>query len=76
MVVPPFTPTIVHRALAVGVLAVAKTRIEGAWAAYVAPVKGINHKRERDEVLRHGGKLPEALARELFPQFKKVPYAH
>ena len=57
------------------VLAVARTRIEGAWAAYIAPVPGMNHDDEEDEVLRHGSKLLEDVAIALFPIFQDIPYA-
>ncbi len=63
-------------ALATKVLVVAKTRVEGSWAAYVDAVPGQNHREERHEVLREGTKLPEAVARVLFPEFKDLPYAH
>jgi len=57
------------------ILAVAKTRVEGAWAAYIDVVPGINHDSEYGDVLLNGNKLMEATARTLFPLFKDVPYA-
>ena len=57
------------------VLAVALTRIEGAWCAYIAPVPGQTHSEEYQAVLDHGEKLPEAVALALWPCFKGVPYA-
>jgi len=69
-------PTRRHRALARCVLAAAQTRIEFAWGAYIDAVPGISHRDEFEEVLRHRDKLPEAVARILFPQFRDVPYAH
>jgi len=64
-----------YHALAHCVLAVACTRIECAWAAYIDAVAGVNHDREMDAVLRHGAKLLEPVARILFPEFTEVPYA-
>lgn len=69
-------PYVRYRALAGRVLVVAKTRIEGAWAAYCDAVPGQNHDREHEEVLRHGSKLLEEWARPLFPELEGVPYAH
>ena len=70
-----WTPLIRTRALASRVLAVAQTRVECAWAAYVDAVPGMNHETEFDDVLRTGAKLDEAIARALFPYFADVPYA-
>ena len=64
------------RALAMRVLVVAQTRIEFAWSAYCAAVAGYNHADEQHAVLDHGDKLPENVARALFPEFTGVPYAH
>ncbi len=71
-----FVPTIRRVALARCVLAVARTRIEGAWAAYVDAVPGTNHGAEVDPVLSNGAKLREPVARVLFPEFEELPYAH
>lgn len=68
-------PTIHMHALASKVLVVARTRIEGTWAAYCDAVPGFNHATEYDEVLKHGDKLMEEIARVLFPIFKDIPYA-
>lgn len=70
-----FEPMIRHRALSSRVLAVAQTRVECAWVAYCDAVPGQNHSLERDAVLAHGAKLDERVARALFPEFVKVPYA-
>ena len=70
-----FEPIIVYRALSSKVLAVARTRVECAWAAYVDAVPGMNHRREMEPVLDNGAKLDEKIARILFPQFADVPYA-
>jgi hypothetical protein len=67
-------PTTRRRALASRVLVVAKTRIECAWSAYIDAVPGENHVDEVAEVLERGCKLPEAIARILFPEFNEVPY--
>lgn len=69
-------PTILHRALSPRVLAVARTRIEGAWAAYCDAVPGKSHKAERNAVLETGAKLDENVARMLFPSFAGLPYAY
>ena len=70
-----WTPITSKHALARKVLCVAKTRIEGSWAAYCDAVPGIDHSREMAEVLRAGDKLGERIARHLFPQFDGIPYA-
>jgi len=69
-------PEIRRTALARNVLAVAKTRIEGAWSAYCLAVPGQNHDDEYMEVLLSGDKMREIVARVLFPQFDGVPYSH
>ena len=61
--------------LASQVLAVAETRIEGAWSAYCDAVPGNNHQVEYELVLRRGAKLSEHVARALFPELEEVPYA-
>lgn len=68
-------PTIQRHALDRTVLAVAKTRIEGAWAAYIKGVEGQNHQAEQEDVLYNGTKLSETLALQLFPNYKDIPYA-
>ncbi len=70
-----WTPVVIHRALSMRVLAVARTRIEGAWAAYIDAVPGMNHRSEIEPVLDNGDKLPEDVARAMFPAFDHVPYA-
>jgi len=67
-------PTIVQKALASNVLAVARTRCEGEWSAYIDAVPGKNHDNETDEVLRSGCKLLKDIAITLFPCFKDIPY--
>lgn len=56
------------------VLAVAKVGEDG-WRAYIGAVPGLNHDDEWEEVLRHGAKLPEAVALAIFPEFAGVAYA-
>lgn len=68
-------PLVIRRPLAPRVLAVARTRIEGAWGAYIDAVPGVSHRDEQAAVLKHGTKLPEEWARPLFPVFDGVPYA-
>jgi hypothetical protein len=70
-----FQPLIQRRALHRCVLAVARSRIECAWAAYIANVPGYDHAAETEPVLDTGDKIPEAVARALFPIFEGVPYA-
>jgi len=70
-----WTPSIHIHALARKVLVVAKTRIEGTWAAYCDAVPGDNHVMEGHAVLEDGDKLTEEIARVLFPIFKGLPYA-
>ena len=76
MEIEDWTPTIRTHALARRVLVVARTRIEGKWAAYCDAVPGDNHKLEVDEVLKRGDKMPEYIARVLFPEFDDIPYSH
>jgi hypothetical protein len=70
-----FKPILRSRVLGSRVLAVAQTRVECAWAAYVDAVPGYNHQAEEQAVLAHGDKLQEGVARALFPNFDDVPYA-
>lgn len=71
---PNWEPTTARFALASRVLIVAVTRIEGAWSAYCDAVPGIRHDDEWEEVWRTGTKIPEKMARALFPQFEDLPY--
>ena len=64
-----------HRALATYVIAAARTRIECAWSAYIDSVPGYDHGEEFRDVLNHGSKLPEDIARAIFPEFEGVPYS-
>ena len=69
-------PQVIHKALSMRVLCVARTRIEGAWCAYCDAVPGLNHKEETRLVLSNGDKLPKNLAKALFPEFEGVPYSN
>ena len=69
-------PLVRYRALSRCVLAVAVTRVECAWAAYIDAVPGMNHVAEVDLVRERGTKLDETLARVIFPAMEDVPYAH
>ena len=67
--------TVCRKALASRVLVVARTRIEGKWAAYCDAVPGKNHDQEEAEVLHEGCKVPEPWARAIFPHWSEIPYA-
>ena len=66
-----------YRALGTKILCVAVERVEGAWCAYIKDVPGESHQDELQSVMRHGYKLPENIALEVFPRFKEreLPYA-
>ena len=70
---------VTHWPLSTRVLAVAATRTEGTWKAYIDAVPGWNHDNEWQKVLAHGAMLDEPVARLLFghrPEFgPDVPYA-
>ena len=68
-------PFVTRTALHSTVLIVAKTRIEGTWRAYCGSVPGQNHDNEMEPVLRNGDRVPEKIARVMFPCFDGVPYA-
>ena len=70
-----WTASIIVRALNRDVLAVAVSRIEGAWKAYIGAVAGRNHDEEWLEIRRSGATLPETVALAIFPEFAGVPYA-
>lgn len=73
---PKWEPAVIRREMATRVLAVARTRIEGAWTAYVDAVPGYDHGTEFHQVLSNGTKLTYAVASAHFPEFEGVPYAH
>lgn len=70
-----WSPMTTHSALAMRVLCAAQTRVEGMWAAYCNAVPGYSHQHEANAVLESGDKLPEGVARQLFPIFDGIPYA-
>jgi len=70
-----WAPEVQWRAVHHRVLVHAHTRIEGAWSAYIFPVPGVDHQRELYLWKTEGSKLPEDVARVMFPVFKDVPYA-
>jgi len=69
-----FKPDIKIYALASKVLAVATTRIEGTWKAYINAVPGIDHSEEFNDVLQYGEDPGERIARAIFPDFYDIPY--
>ena len=68
---------VTYRALDKKVLCVAVKRVEGAWCAFIGAVPGESHEAELEDVKLYGAKLPESIALEVFPRFKKagLPYA-
>jgi hypothetical protein len=67
------------RPLAQHVLAVARIKHTdrttgwfGDWSAYIDAVPGVSHKDEWMEVLMSGEKLPEDVARLLFPEVDRL----
>ena len=69
-----WTPVISRYSFSPNVMAVARTRIEGAWAAYIDAVQGLSFQQDQKHVLDRGTKIPENFARAIFPQFKELPY--
>lgn len=72
----PDFPIIRRYTLGPYILAVAKTRIEGAWGAYVGSV-GADHIAATEGVLENGTKVEESVARVMFPSYpySDLPYA-
>jgi hypothetical protein len=70
-----FQPYRRMHALSMRVLVVATSRVEGAWCAYCDAVPGMTHSNEYQDVLDHGDKLGEEVARAMFPEFEGVPYS-
>ena len=64
-----------HTMLGSRVMAVARSRIDGTWTANCDCVIGADLEVGIKLVLDHGTKLPEEVARALFPFFDGVPYA-
>ncbi len=65
-----------HTILGKNVIAVAKEGGNNDWAAYIGAVPGINHEAEIEHVMRHGDKLPEDVARVLFPEFRDLTWRY
>lgn len=70
-----FKPKIRYIALDSKVLVIARTRIEGTWAAYIGAVDGIRHEEEWEKVAACGTKISKDLAKLLFPDFADISYA-
>ncbi len=70
-----WSPTFSVRALHRRVLVVAKTRIEGAWSAYIFVVPGQNHDLEWKLWETEGDKLHRNVACAIFPTMAGLPYA-
>jgi len=70
-----WVPFVKVKAASSRVLIVARTRIEGAWSAYLDAVPGYDHDEEWKGVVRFGLKQPEEIARAFFPGLKDIPYA-
>ena len=70
-----FEPEVFWHTLARDVVVVARTRVEGTWKAYISSTDERNHEDAIPEVLAHGTKVREPIARYLFPHFKELPYA-
>jgi len=77
-----WSPTIDHRNFGWRVKAVATTRIEGSWKAYIGAVPGAatdaQMAKEIKAVLHRGTSLPEGVARAMFTSavFQALPYAN
>ena len=67
-------PRIARYSLGPNVMVVARTRIEGAWGAYCAPVQGLSISHDEKFTLDNGTKLPEKIARAIFDQFEELKY--
>ena len=76
----PVSPThsekrVTYRELSRQVLAVAHVWPgAGDWRCYIAGVSGISHDREYVEVLKHGDRVQENVARALFSRFDALTY--
>ncbi len=62
-------------ALSSKVLAVAATRSDGTWKAYVDAVPGMDHDHEWARVLSQGCPMMERWARGIFPRLKGMRYS-
>ena len=61
-----------YRALDRRVLAIAVEGAVGDWAAYIGAVPGDNHEREYHLIMSNGTKLPENVAKLLFPGWVRM----
>lgn len=57
------------------ITAVARTRIDGSWRAYIGVTTGDYPEIESKRILSHGAKLAADTARTIFKKFDKLPYA-
>jgi hypothetical protein len=71
-----WSPTIARYSLSPNVMVVARTRIEGTWAAYCAAVQGQSLSHDEKFTLDNGSKLPEKIARAIFEQFEELKYVY
>ena len=65
---------IARYSLSPNVMVVARTRIEGTWAAYVAAVPGQSLSEDEKLTLDNGTKLSEKIARAIFSTFEEMKY--
>ena len=56
------------------VIAVAKEGAVNDWAAYIGAVAGGNREADVEHVSKWGSKLPEKVARVLFPEFRDLAW--
>ena len=61
--------------LARKVIAVAQTRVEGTWHAFIDAVPGHDDSVEWPGVLSHGMRLDGNVATAIFPVFSTIPYS-
>ncbi len=65
-----------YKALHHGVLAVATmNRQKGYWCAFIKAVPGDSYEREKETVVKFGGKISEKIALAIFPRFYGTSYA-
>ena len=64
------------KALDIRVLVVAVEGYDEDWSAYIGAVRGDSHRKEWEGVKAHGSKLPENVARLLFPGFRDLGYRY
>ena len=69
-------PQVAVFALSSKIIAVANTRVEGRWKAYIDAVPGKNHDEEWQDVRRQGVAVPHEIAKAIFPGFAAIRYAN